>query len=913
MKNRIGHGFAGLCVCLLIQAMACVPCGYAASTTLLDIREGLHAGYSRLVLDCEGDMPETVGPVQGSSFLIRYATLKVDADLENISRQLHGNVRQIELQRAKSASDIRLLLATPGAQVKSFVMRSEASKQRRYRLVIDVYPMPDIQRTEKKKISASPAPTAPVAPAPAVSVETSQAHAAKTPEMASGPDASPLSTNVQPKTSSAATPPVAEASGQPFETTADQKNPAPAAEDTKWDFAGEASLTLRAADGEDDSSKFDEYGDRSQPVAGDIAIEANKDRRVYINGNATGIGQDDATAGLGFGRYGQYDLDLSYDRIIHRYAFDVQTLYSGIGSGMLTLDDTLQTNVQNAATQVDVANLLSNAMSGAATGDPDVLREQFKLGAKVVAFDPFTLKFEVGHETRQGTRPFAGAFNSLQMVEIFEPIDYETTDMKISGEYAGRGFLLNAAYHYSQFTNDIDTLTFDNPLRATDAAFNPSTGRIDLAPDNQYHNLAFTGALTKLPGNSQIIANAAFGMMLQDDTLVPFTTNSAIAAPALPVESIDAKVNTALYQLRLTSRPWTAMRIKAHLRYYDYDNQTKRIDFTSGYVETDEFLTGTAITNLPTSYTKTRAGLDLGFDLPAQTVFGIGYTFERTDRQNREVDQQDDNILKASLDNKGLDWLVLRTSYERTDRRIGTYTYDVYRRSGDDLNQLPQLRKYDQADMTRDRYQVQATVYPIQTLALTGALTYGRDDFKDSPYGLLEDNHLIASIDTDYAINERTSLNFFYTFETYDNTQHGSDAGGDWTADGEDQINTLGGGVTLALIPKRLDLDLTYSYSEVDGDISFTSTSGSFADYKAVDDATTHALNTKLKYHFTDNLAMSLGYLWERFDYDDYDVIGFSTVPTDTGGNYQGALLSDTLPQDYDVQIVYMQLTFRYK
>jgi MtrB/PioB family decaheme-associated outer membrane protein len=842
MKNRIGYGLAGLCLCLLIQAAAWVPCGYAAGTTLLDIREGLHADYSRLVLDCEGNLPEAVGPVQGSSFSLRYSKLKVKADLDKISRGLHGNVRQIDLQSTKSASNIRLLLATPGVRVKSFVMRSETSTRQRYRLVIDAYPRSDAPQAEERKAAYAPAPTAPVTVQPTVSMRTPQPAAAraKPPGSASVPSASTnWNTSVQPTASSAVAPPAAEVSERTVETPSDQKHPA--AKDSQWISAGEASLTLRAADGEDQSSKFDEYGDRSQPVTGDISIKAEKDRRAYVNGAAAGIGQDNAKAALEAGRYGQYDLELSYDRIIHRYAYDVQTLYSGIGSGTITLDDTLQTNVQNAATQVDVANLLSNAMSGAATGDPDVLREQFKLGTKVVAFHPFTLKFEVGHETRQGTRPFAGAFNSLQMVEIFEPIDYETTDMKISGEYARRGFLINAAYHYSQFTNNIDTLTFDNPLRATDAAFNPGTGRLDLAPDNQYHNLAFTGALTKLPGNSQIIANAAFSLMLQDDTLVPFTTNSAISAPALPVDSADAKVNTNLYQLRLTSRPWSSMRIKAHLRYYDYDNRTKRIDFTNGYVETDEFLTGTAITNLPTSYTKTRAGLDLGFDLPARTAFGIGYTFERTERENREVDQQDDNVYRASLDNKSLDWLDLRASYERTDRKIGTYNFDVYLRSGDDLNDLPQMRKYDQADLTRDRYQVQATVYPTQALALTGALTFGRDDFKDSPYGLLEDNHLIASFDTDYAVNERTSLNMFYTFETYNNKQRGSDAGADWTATGEDQVNTLGGGVTLKLIPKRLDFDLTYSYSKADGDITFTSSSGSFADFKAVDDAQTHA------------------------------------------------------------------------
>ncbi|MEJ2157517.1 MAG: MtrB/PioB family decaheme-associated outer membrane protein [Desulfobacteraceae bacterium] len=914
MKHWIHYGFAGLILCLLIDTVALATGAYAAETTLLNVREGLHAGYSRLVFDCRGDLPGDVGSVQGNTLSIHFSSLKVAADLKKISRRLRGEVRQIDLQQTETSSDLQLLLSVPQVRVKSFVLRSDAAPQEKYRLVIDFYMQSVTGQKEKKKIAVAPEPTrSAVTPAAAPKI-ASQLSSEKRQEPAASSNDGQMDEAAKSASlpaAMAASPGDGEAAKAPPEVEKNEKFASTG--DTHWDYSGEASLSLRAADGEDESSTFETYRDISQPAAGSLAFEAVRNRRFHFSGGAAGIGQDDTAADFKIGYYDQYDLDFSYNRLIHRYAYDASTLYSGIGSGTITLDDTLQTNVQNAPTQVDVANLLNSAMSGAATGDPDVLREKFKLGYNLFALDPFTLKIQVGHETRKGTRPFAGAFNSLQMVEIFEPIDYETTDMKISGEYAGRHLLLNAVYHYSQFTNNIDTLTFDNPLRATDAAFGPSTGRIDLAPDNQYHNLGFTGAVTKLPWNSQITANIAFSWMLQDDTLVPFTTNSAVAAPALPQDSADAKVNTSLYHLRITSHPWSPMRIKAHLRYYNYDNQTGRIDFTGGYVETDEFLTGTAVHNLPSSYTKTRAGLDLGFDLPAQSTLGLSYAFKRTDRENREVDQQDDNILKASLDNKRLDWLTLRASVEHTDRSIGEYTYDVYRRSGDDLNELPQIRKYDQADMTRNRYQFQATAYPKETLALTGTLTFGQDDFKDSPYGLLEDNHLIASFDADYAINERATVNLFYSFETYDNSQRGNSAGSDWTADGEDRVNTYGGGVTLALMPKRLDFDLAYSYSEADGNISFSSASGSFADFSAVDDTRMHALNTKLRYHFSEKLTLSLGYLWEKFDYDDYNVDGFSSVPTDAGGNYQGALLSGTLPQDYDAHIIYTQLTFRFK
>jgi len=916
MKNGICHGIHSIIVYLLINAAAATPCVYAAGTTLHNIREGLHAQYSRIVLDCEGALPQAIGPAQRGYFPVRFSDLTVGADLEKISGRLRGSVKKIDLQKEKSASRIKLLFGVPKAQVKSFVMKSQTPKNNKYRLVIDVYPQPKTGAAEQKTTAAAAVP--PV-PRPERTQPSGQARQ---------PAAAPGGTKKSaPRPSSPAVPesgPLATAAAGAAPKAALKRAQAPAGamaveehagqDASDWIYSGAASLYLRAADGEDESSKFEEYRDISQPVAGDISFEAQKDQRLYFKGGATGVGQDDPAAAVRTGQYGKYDLDFNYNRLIHRHALDAKTLYSGVGSNVMTLNNGLQAALEAAAADpVAQANILNSYIPGAATGDPDVTRDKFKLGLKVVALDPFNLKIELGHEIRQGTRPFAGAFNNSEMVELFEPIDYETTDMKISGEYLKKNLLLNFVYHYSQFSNNIDTLTFDNPLRATDALLGPSSGRIDLAPDNQYHNLAFTGALTKLPWNSQVSANLAWGWMMQDDKLVPFTSNTAIAAPALPVDSVDARVNTTLYNLRLTSRPLAFLRVKANLRYYDYDNRTGRIDFRNGYVETDEFLTGTAITNLPTSYSKTRAGLDLGFDVAKRTSLGIGYKFERTDRENREVEQQDDNTLKASLDTRALDGVDIRASFERTDRQIGDYNFNVYQRSGDNLNELPQMRKYDQADMVRDRYQLQATVYPIQALALTGAFAFGTDDFENSPYGLLKDDHYIISFDTDYAINERAALNLFYTYEKYENTQRGSEAGTDWTADGEDRVNTFGGGVTLALIPKRLDFDLTYAYSDADGSISFTSPGGSFADFKAVDDTKLHVLNSKFRYHFSKNLTLSLGYRWEKFDFEDYNKNGFSYVPTDTAGNYQGALLSGTLPQDYDAQIVYTQLTLRYK
>ena len=912
----IRHPFLScLLAYVLINAASPVASVYAAATTLYSIREGLHGPYSRLVLDCQGALPKSVGPTQKNSLSIRYGELAVTADLKKISGRLQGGVARINFYpRNTGGSEIRLMFTKPGTRVKSFFLKPHSDTHQAYRLVVDVYPP---ARQSAKHSQPATVPDEKAATSARTPPETDR-HSPAAPSSAAVPvfpapedetHQSPLSDADSPLKSASAQ----RAESAPNVTVKKASNPEP----SDWTYAAQAELMLSGVDDKSKSAQFETYRDRTSPVAADFSFEAEKARRLYFKGQAAGVGRDDPSLAASAGRYGKYDIDFSYDRLLHRYAEGVRTLYSGVGSGSLTLDDGLQSALQATTDPAAQATLLNSAIASAATGDPEVYRDRFKMGLILTAFDPLNIKIELGHELRQGTRPFAGAFSNSRMVELFEPIDYQTTEMKISAEYARAPLYLNFAYRYSQFSNGTNTLTFDNPLQAVDAVGSAAAGRIDLAPDNRYHNLSFSGALSKLPWDSQITANAALGWMLQNDALAPLTSNTALAAPALPAANADAKVNTALYHLRLTSRPWSFTRLKADLRYYDYDNQTESIDLTGGYVDSDAVVVATPIRNQPTSYTKTRAGLALGFDLPAHSNIGLDYRFERTDRQNREVARQDDDVIKASLDSRALEWLALHASYERTDRRIGAYNYNAYLQSGYDISELPQMRKYDQADMVRDRYHLQATVYPTQALALTGALTYGIDDYQDSPYGLLEDKHAIFSFDSDYAVSDRLSLNLNYTYEKYQNTQRSRENGlgsdFDWSARGEDRIDTFGGGMTLALIPQRLDLQLNYAYSQVDGRTAFRSPAGSFADCTAVDDTTLHTLNTKLMYHLSTNLVLTLGYLWEKFDYEDENTLGFAYVPTDAAGNYQGALLAGALPRDYDVQVVYTQLTFRYR
>jgi MtrB/PioB family decaheme-associated outer membrane protein len=591
----------------------------------------------------------------------------------------------------------------------------------------------------------------------------------------------------------------------------------------------------------------------------------------------------------------------------------------------------------------------------------------------VMTLDPVNFRVEFRREEREGTRPFAGSFGFGNVNEIPEPIDYETTSVKFIAEYAKRPYYLSGSYYFSTFQNNIDTLTWDNPFRATDSTSSTaylqtnqngaSKGLIDLYPDNDYHNVSLTGSYMDLPLRSRISATTSWGWMRQDDALVPFTTNTAITAtstpaapfnasdPAnLPASKVDAKVDTSLYNVHLTSNPLNFLHTKVRYRYYEYDNNTGQIEFP-GRVRFDAAWVSGTEKNLPTGYRKTTAGMDFAFDVFRATTLTLGYTYDKMKRTHREASKTEDDIYNVSIDTKPLSWLDFKISYERSERD-GDYDFRVpFADVTGDPPQLPFLIKYDEADRDRDQIQFLANFYPIEDLTVTTSVIYGKDDFEDSAFGLLEDQHQLYSIDADYAVADRLNFNTFYSYERYKNKNNARqwvptascivdgdattgectdpynavttlDSPSNWEAESQDRVNTVGAGLNIAVLPKRLDFDLTYSLSRTDGEVQLSSTVGANNDvdpnnftpagFAQVDDIILQTVNAKVKYHFNNGLSLAVGYLWEVFDISDFSDQGFTFVPTTVTGTFNGGVLMGVLPKDYTASVIYTKLSYRF-
>lgn len=722
-----------------------------------------------------------------------------------------------------------------------------------------------------------------------------------------------------------------------------------------------------------DSAKFEEYREVPSGLVGSTELNFRNDEGYFIDLEAQDIAEDDQEGSISAGKYGSYEVEVEYNQTPHRFAYGAETLYSGIGSEVLTLSDGMREDLEDSTTLVEIADRLdSHYVPAAFSTDIELERKKISSTITVTEFDPVTVQFEVKNEQRDGTRPWGGNFGFFNAVEIVEPIDYDTTEFKLSTEYAQDSVYFSAHYYASVFDNNLNTLTYDNPFVTTDSTGpqaylsprqfgptatieGPTTGLADLVPDNLFQQVSLTGSVGELPLDTRISATASWGWMEQDEDLVAYTTNTAIVPGAipgdeehdapfdasnpanLPTSSADREVFTQLYNLTLTSKPLEMLRSKIRYRYYQREDDADEIHFP-GYVRMDAVWQGHEIQTEPIGYDKHNVDVDFSIDVLESTSLGLGYGYERWSRDHREVSATDENILRVSLDSAPSEFVSLRTSYELSVRDIdGDYDPTVPFHGAENIPQMPQLRKYDLADRDKNEVQVLLSVFPIDNLSITGGFTWAESDYDKSTFGLVSDEVTGWSVDTDYGIEDCGSVFAFWSYELYEAeqrarqwtpgglgdphvTEPGIVSNSNWSADTEDEINTIGAGVNIIIVPDVLTLKTTYTFSDADGTIDFASPLGTEEDdinpfipvsFDDVDDIKIHTLNPKLTLAITENLSLILGYLWERYEAEDINKTGYKSVPRTAEGAYNASLLMGTLPyQNYEVNVGYAKVSY---
>ena len=673
-----------------------------------------------------------------------------------------------------------------------------------------------------------------------------------------------------------------------------------------------------------ESAKFQEYRDlgsgfrlRELHIWGD---DPGSDR--YFDFLGRNVGRRDARLGLDYGTWGGWGVKVDYNKIPHRFGNNALFLWNITGPGHFEIADPSQQAVQNAIAAQFAASpagvnyaflrgLLTPYLQAAGSLDIGLRRDRTDMTFELGKMAKLGWALQIQHENRNGFRPYGGSFGFGNAPEIVEPIDYDTSSAELRGEWNAKNAGVQFGYRYSRFKNDIATLYWDNPFRATNAT-DPSaysspgsgsiggaaTGFADLAPDNNASLLFFNGR-AKLGGSWWVKGRASYQVLTQDDALLPYTLNSAIVGldehrhpfdptnPAnLPARNFDGKVKVANLAADAGTDLGQSFDLAFHYRYYDYDNQSGVIHFP-GYVRFHAVWEDIERHNAPYSYTRETTTAELGWEVNRTSNLLLAVERRSWERSLQETANTDEDAVRLSFDTRAITNLALRASYERGDRSFDEY--DNERGGGATFEEpestnLPGMRKFNQAERTYDLWMLQGDYTIGDNLTLTGSWQGRKDDYDKSAFGLQSADTMAYGLELGWALAAGRTLYVFANRDELDyflqSRQSGATPSNDplasWSGDFSDKTSTLGVGFNCDPCAGKWTADVSGRYSKTAGFLDLFSPPGGSPDVAFdipnYDDVTLWAIDGRIDYRFTDHFSTGISWL-----YEDYEINSFLT------------------------------------
>lgn len=694
------------------------------------------------------------------------------------------------------------------------------------------------------------------------------------------------------------------------------------------------------------SSKFEEYRDVPSGLTGPsfrVFSDANgnpflvsgeniaqEDRRFYVWADTPVV-----------------RVDILYDQIPHRLGNRAKSPEKIVARDALGISDYIQASLQNALTQRFNTNRTAinfaflKPLVEPLVNTPEVfnlgfVRKRAFLTVGLFPDAPVDTTISYFQENRSGTRSAGTSFGFGNTIETPEPVDYRTREAGVRLEMPLENLMIRGMLSINQFSNTYSTYTWDNPFRVTDST-DPSAytapgsgsiggasrGRLALPPENSRITAAI-GGIYKMPMHSRLTADIAFGQMRSNGDLMPFTTNTAILATVpeaneLPVERFNGRINTTSATVVFTTRPLANFNVTARYRFYNSDNNARRIEFP-GYVRFDAVWEEIPRITVPYSTKNNRAEITASYDLGTGYSVEAGFRNDRTNRTFREVNRTTENIAHIALDARPFTWVTWRNSFEFGDRSFDSYDQERADNASFVEPEPPVspegFHRFDVAERSTQRVISILSINPFNG-PLSATLNFTRyfDNYsKHSELGLLKWRNQTFTAEADYSPSGRWSTFAFYSREYWAGFQRGRQSGAtpsknpldNWTADNSDKANSVGAGFTMGVIPEKLDFNLTGRIQRVSGYANLDSPPGGTPDVAFdipnVDDTRFWSLLAQFNYKLSAAWNLALGGWYERYQIDDllntgtqqYLPGGFFLAPNDLGYRGSAAYVTST-------------------
>jgi MtrB/PioB family decaheme-associated outer membrane protein len=597
-------------------------------------------------------------------------------------------------------------------------------------------------------------------------------------------------------------------------------------------------------------AKFEEYGKIPPGLFLDtFNYWAMSKNGVYaIDFWAKDVGFNNQFYSFDWSKAGEHYLTLEWDQIPHLISTSAKTIFAGLGSTHLTVDDTLQTNLQaNArfATSTGAAGVtartnIENFINGAASNvTVATQRDKGTIGYRNTQNSKWEFKVEYSDEHRTGTRPlninWGYGFNAnpgfpTNFVEAIQPLDDRTQNINASAQYVGtlwgQRWIMNLGYAGSFYDNSLQSFDAENPFCITCANSGasdrgPNLLHMPLAPSN-FANAFTLRNVVDVSEKSRYSSTVQYNMMRQNEAFVDTQTNGLVLPDALPASSANAKVDALLFNNVLTTQLSKDVKSTLRYRYYDVDNRTPELLWGS-YIRADSSIITTDRRNLAIAYTKQNASMDLNWRAMEGLVVGGGYGWEQYDRFRRDVDVTDEHSGKLYADTDLFGIARLRSSALYSIRRYDNYDAEaLVEHFGLQFSEnTEQMRKFDIAN--RDRIKLENFLeIPInQSLTITPNFGLRNDVYPTdivNQLGVSRDNGWNAGIELAARLSPNLGVVLSYNYE--ERERHMRDCCGGalggvipeniWSSTINQHFHTVIAAVDWKPLPNKLDFKAEY-------------------------------------------------------------------------------------------------------
>jgi MtrB/PioB family decaheme-associated outer membrane protein len=633
-----------------------------------------------------------------------------------------------------------------------------------------------------------------------------------------------------------------------------------------------------------DEARYNRYRDlRSGPTVNRFHFAKETDSTVF-RAEASNVGYRDQHYFADVQSIGKINgsFDFSSNPL---YQVQARGFFNGAGGNTLLIDDAAQAAIQASNT---------NAESALATfgNNYNIAGRRGIANANLVytASRDVDVKVQVRNTNRTGTNlqdfGFGSSPGNMMVLDMPVPISDRTTDLRTKVEWANQQGLLAVGYDASFYTQHNSAFTFDNPQRVTDSATaGPAFGRAALMPTNSVNTFNMTGAY-KLAGHSKATAAFSYGVMDQNQALLPNTTNTAlVGVAALPRSTAEAKVDVVSTVLGYNARPVEDFWLNAKFRYYDYNNKTEA--FTNTVIPGD-YSIGATETSEPTAFNRKYFDLDATYSPLQYVEFGAGYGYEGYNNhlanetvQGRIYQANAQNTFRLSMDSTGNQYVTARVKYEHANRTASGFDEEILV----ELGEQPGMRHYDVAPRDRDRVTAIFTVTPKPVFDVNASAFYGHDHYPDTVFGLQDNKNQGWTVGFDIVPNAVVNFGLSYGQEKYDTFQTSrtanpapdptfTDSRRDWNDTVNDKTKTLS--TSLNLVKAIRQTDIRFSYDLSDGNTNYTygvvpgSTLTVPVQYTTQPVNRLNVVRVDVDYFVRPNVSLGAAYWYENWKVEDF-------------------------------------------